>query len=115
MPKNRSNRQTRIARQRKARAHRGQAQQQDTLTAFTLAYAAGRFPMACTDGQSRDLTVDRLAEWHNDEFASDGEPPLEVGELTRLLSEDLLTGRFRLRPDGLWESDDDFFADGSDR
>lgn len=113
MPKNRSNRQARIARQRKARAHRSQTQQQDTLTAFILACATGYFPMACADGQTRDLTIDRITGWHNERLARDDEPPLEPGELTGLLAEDLLMGLFRLRPDGLWESDDDYFEDGS--
>lgn len=113
MPKNRSNRQARIARQRKARAARSQAQHTDVLTAFTEACASGFFPMAGADGETRRLPVARIAEWHNEGLARDGEPPLERGELTSLLADDLMFGRLRLRPDGLWESDDDYFTAGS--
>lgn len=113
MPKNRSSKQAKIARQRRARAHRGVTQQQDTLTAFTLACSTGYLPMACPDGQTRQLTLARITDWHNEGLARDGEPPLELGELTELLSDDLLMGRLRLRPDGLWESDDDYFEDRS--
>lgn len=114
MPKNRSNRQAKIARQRRARAHRDLTQQQDTLTAFTLACATGSLPMACPGGQTRHLTLARITDWFNEGLARDGEPPLEDGELNELLSADLLMGRFRLRPDGLWESDDDYFEDRSE-
>lgn len=113
MPKNRSNRQTKMARQRRARAHRGQTQQPDVLTAFTLACASGSLPVACPDGQTRQLTLARITDWHNEGLALDGEPPLEQGELTELLSADILMGRLRLRQDGLWESDDDYFTEGS--
>jgi hypothetical protein len=115
MPKNLSNRTRKLQRQAKAHAHRHGARSHIDITAMYAALeqvaVTGHFAMAGTDGQPQHLPYRRVVDWHNAALAADGEPPLEFGELTTILIDDVMFGRLRLRPDGLWESDDDYFTD----
>ena len=49
------------------------------------------------------------------ELAADGEPPLDgEAEFRRLLVDDVQSGALRLRRDGHWESDVDYFTNAPD-
>ena len=70
--------------------------------------------MAGTNGETREVTYQQISDWHNASYAANGEPPLEPGEVDEILTHDVMFGRLRLRPDGLWESGQAYFADGAD-
>ncbi|AXE82252.1 hypothetical protein [Streptomyces atratus] len=63
------------------------------------------------EGEIRILPADRIRARFEAELASDNEPPLDGdAEFRSMLVEDVQEGRFRLRRDGNWESDNDYFA-----
>ncbi|MEV6146348.1 hypothetical protein [Streptomyces sp. NPDC051992] len=119
MPKNRSSRTQKLAHQAAARTNRGLPSVPRIVTSPADARAAleqvgitGAFPMAGPDGQVRQVTWRQISDWHHTSLAAKEEPPLEPGELTEILLQDLMFGRLRLRTDGLWESSEAYFADG---
>lgn len=121
MPRNRSTRQAKIARQAKAGASRGLPPVPRLVTSPSEARAAleqvgatGAFRMQGANGQTRGVTYRHISDWHNTSYAAKGEPPLDPGELAEILMHDVMFGRLRLRTDGLWESNQPYFADGSE-
>ncbi|GGJ63905.1 hypothetical protein [Streptomyces brasiliensis] len=64
------------------------------------------------DGEVKILTAERIRACFEAELRSDGEAPLEgEGEFRAMLSDDVRTGSLRLRRDGYWESDVNYFED----
>lgn len=120
MPKNRSSRSKKLARQTKARVSRSLppvprlvASASEARAVLERVATAGYFPVAGPDGQTLTVTLQQIRDWHNASLAADGEPPLEPGELSEILVHDFIFGRLRLRTDGLWESDDDYLGTGA--
>jgi hypothetical protein len=115
MPKKRStsSRSVKMQRQAKALARRRGEQfktdWQSTIEAFDRAVLAGVFQVMTEDGETRDLTLDRIRAYTDARLAADGEDPVTLPELAQFLGEDLGYGSLRVRPDGLWESDTDYF------
>ncbi|MEV6653868.1 hypothetical protein [Streptomyces sp. NPDC051219] len=63
------------------------------------------------EGQIRVLTAERIRARFEAELAADGEPPLDGDrEFRSILTEDGHNGSLRLRRDGYWESDVDYFT-----
>ena len=121
MPKNRSSRSRKLARQTKARVNRSLppvprlvASPAEARAALEQGSALGYFPVASEDGQVRQVTFQQISDWHEASYAANGEPPLEPGELDEILMHDVMFGRLRLRTDGLWESSQAYFADGDE-
>jgi hypothetical protein len=121
MPKNRSTRSQKIARQNKARNSRGLqpvprivASPPQAQAALQSAFTAQDFPMVASDEQTRRVTLQHIADWLEADYAAKGEPDLEPGELIEILTHDVMFGRLRVRTDGLWESSQPYFADGSE-
>ncbi|MFD9249548.1 hypothetical protein [Streptomyces bottropensis] len=104
--KNRSNKQTRYARQARARVAR-QEQQIDaiieaTQEAFPVALAAGEFTVL-TEAGALKVTLKEMWEHVNANLASDNEPALDgVDELNDMLMEDVAEGCIVRLPNGLW-------------
>jgi len=121
MPKNRSTRSKKIARQNKTRNSRALPPVPRIVTSPAQAQAAlesvftgQSFPMAAADGKTRQVTLQRIADWLEADYASKGEPPLEPGELDEILTHDVIFGRLHVRTDGLWESTQPYFTDGAE-
>lgn len=117
MPKNRSNRTKKLARQNKAR-FRSQTVRTTTdvaemRAALERVALSGAFPVPGSDGEIRQVSYRQIVDWHNAGLAADGEPPLEPGELPQLLLDDVMFGHLRLRTDGLWECDQPYFQDAA--
>lgn len=94
------------------RAQRSQIEFAHATAALDEALAAGSLQMLCPDGQVRELTVERMWAHIEADLAGDGEPPLGDYEAFRWVARvDLESGALWLRPDGLWESDEDYFTD----
>jgi hypothetical protein len=117
MPKNRSSRSKKLTRQAKARTSRSLppvprlvASPAEARSALERVAIDGHFQMAGPEGQTHTVTFQAISDWHNASYAANGEPPLELGELSEILMHDFMFGRLRLRTDGLWESDADYFA-----
>ncbi|MFC8876001.1 hypothetical protein [Streptomyces ardesiacus] len=65
-------------------------------------------------GQVRVLTTERIRARFEAKLTADGEPPLDGdAEFRRLLVDDVRSGSLRLRRDGHWESDVDYFTEES--
>lgn len=75
-------------------------------------FAEGVLTMRGAGGQTWKITVDDVREWHEIEYSSKGEPPLEPGELSEILFNDVSFGHLVRRADGLWESELPYFAQG---
>ncbi|NUS26773.1 MAG: hypothetical protein HOV92_21435 [Streptomyces sp.] len=118
MPKNRTTRAKKLARQGKARARRQAVHTTidvaKMFAAFEQVAIAGLFPVAGPDGETRQVPYQHVVDWHNAELAADGEPLLGPGELTQLLIDDVMFGHLRLRSDGLWESSQPYFTAGAE-
>ncbi|MFG3276006.1 hypothetical protein [Streptomyces luteogriseus] len=99
-------------RQAKARA----ARRADLIVAgMTSAARLEAFPVV-HEGQVRVLTAERIRARFEAELAADDEPPLDgESEFRSLLMDHVCSGALRLRRDGYWESDVDYFADAPDR
>ncbi|MFD8488583.1 hypothetical protein [Streptomyces sp. NPDC059712] len=117
-PKNRSNKQARQRRQARALAARqevrGEAHQQDTLTAAFAAVAAGGFKVVGSDGQERFVSLERMRAHVNADLAADGEAdcfPDLTSFVTYHLSNELEWGMLWLRKDGRWGTNEDYFTD----
>jgi hypothetical protein len=125
--KNRSSRQAKQARQNANRARRNApvygavrplevmgvipASHDDILKAFGEAWDSGVLQMATgPNGQIREITVEQIAENINTALAGDGEPAADPEEVKSIASEDILQGTMWLRPDGVWETQIDYFA-----
>lgn len=120
MPKNRSTRSQKIARQNKARDSRSLplvpriiASPTQAQAALQSVFAAQAFPMAASDGQTQQVTLQHVTDWLDADYTAKGEPPLEPGEIIEILTHDVIFGRLRVRTDGLWESSQPYFTDGS--
>lgn len=120
MPKktrNRSSKQAKQHRQAKALAARqeirGEAHQQDTLSAASAAIAAGGFDIIGPDGQERFVSLERMREHVNADLAADGEdefPDLK-SFVTHHLANELEWGMLWLRKDGRWGTAEDYLTD----
>ncbi|MFF2101777.1 hypothetical protein [Streptomyces sp. NPDC058202] len=109
--KSKSSRVVKQQRQAKARASR---RADLTVVGMESAMQLDAFPVV-HDGQVRVLSAERIRARFEAELASDGEPPLDgEAEFRRLLVDDVLSGALRLRRDGHWESDVDYFTDALD-
>lgn len=84
----------------------------DARAALEGVVAAGHFPVAGPDGQTRQVTLEQISDWRNANYAAKGEPPLEPEELDEVLIHDFIFGRLRVRTDGLWESDNGYLTGG---
>lgn len=116
MPKNRSSRSKKLARQDKARISRGVLDvpritwdPKAIRAALDQVAVTGYFPMVGSDGQARQITYKQVRDWCAADLAAEGEPVLEPDEFTDILRNDLIFGFLRLRTDGLWESDQVYF------
>ncbi|MDX3531947.1 hypothetical protein P1P75_37510 [Streptomyces sp. ID05-39B] len=119
MPKNRSSRSQKLARQSKARASRAVppmprlvASPLEARTVLEQVAGTGHFALIDSNGQRQQVTMRHIRDWHNASLTADGQPPLEPGELAEILMHDFMFGRLRLRTDGPWESDDDYLTPG---
>ncbi|WP_333758005.1 hypothetical protein [Streptomyces sp. ISBFB 2968] len=116
-PKNRSNKQARQRRQARALAvrqeTRGEIHWQDTLTAAAAAVAAGGFNVVGPDGQDRFVSLDRMRTHVNADLVADGADgfPDVASFVAHHLPNELDWGMLRLRSDGRWEADEDYFTD----
>lgn len=126
--KNRSSKQTKQRRQATNRARRnaplyGAARPlevmgvipgstNDILKAFYEAWeTGGALRMAAgPNGQVREVTVEQIVENINTALTGDGEEAADMEEARTIASEDILQGRMWLRPDGVWETQIDYFA-----
>jgi hypothetical protein len=115
--KNRSSAQAKQRRQAKAltarREARGEAHQQDTLAAASVAIAAGGFNVIGPDGQERFVSLERMHAHVNADLAADGEdgfPDLK-SFVVHHLGNELEWGILWLRKDGRWETNEDYFTD----
>jgi len=119
MPKksrNTSARAAKLRRQARSLAVRREGQANadwdSTLAAFTDSVAAGVFRMVCPDGEIRDLTLERMRAHMEADITPDGMEPFgDHATFLHFLAVDLEFGAFRLRPDGLWETTEDYFTD----
>lgn len=115
--KRRSSKQAKQYRQAKALATRqeirGEAREQDTLTAASAAITAGGFNVIGPDGQERFVSLERMRAHVNADLAADGEdgfPDLK-SFVAHHLANELDWGMLWLRKDGRWETNEDYFTD----
>lgn len=114
--KNRSSKQAKQTRQARALATRREGQirvtWQKTFDAFHQAIAEGYFTTLGEDEQPTRVTLASIRQHVEAGLASDpDEPPLDgLQELVSILSIDLETGGFRLRPDGFWDVPEEYRA-----
>lgn len=116
MSKNRSARATKARRQAKAlavrRAGEVKTDWQNTLDSFAQSIGEGSFQMLCQNGEVRTLTLDRMrAHMEADIIPDDGEPFGDFDTFLHFAYVDLEAGFLWLRPDGVWESREDYFTD----
>ncbi len=110
MPKKPRNTSSRIAKQkRQAKARRARKADRE-VAGWVAALRLDAFPVL-HGGEVKVLAAERIRAHFEAELAADGEPPLDGdGEFRSLLADEVRHGALRLRPDGFWESDVDYFA-----
>lgn len=103
--KNRSNKQAKKRNQDKAREARQEqlydAIENASVEAFPTSLATGQFEVLTGDGP-RTVTLGQMCQSLDADMADDGEPPMDLDELTRLLEDDVHMRQIYLAPDGLW-------------
>lgn len=83
-----------------------------TLAACTASIAAGVFRMVCPDGEVRDVTLERMRTHMEADITPDGMEPFgDHATFVHFLAVDLQYGALWLRPDGLWQSNEDYLTD----
>lgn len=111
-----SSRAAKVQRQAKARAARSTRTSRewaafpDMIAALTQACALGYLRVLRPSGDIEDLPLTHIRDYLNAAYASDGEPPLDPGELAEMLGGDLRDGEMAMWTDGLWSVNEDYFA-----